>query len=226
MWDLSVSETRTVAQIQSSYKEIKSPSSRWYGAISSLFLTENSWPLWPGENGNQALRKTEKPFSLAPSSQLWGSWPIVQNRHLLFALNFRSKAVISPMSPPTLLFYIMIFLDRSSPPISLFWGLSLLQPCFRPPCSPCWWSGGISGAAYWWPVACCSGRRDSCIYTSKWQTDFFIKTLSVHRFGGHGGSWQASASLPLEPGPLRGASQSSRAKRPSKMLISLFKTES
>ncbi len=109
MWDLSVSETHTVAQILSSYKEIKSPSSRWYRAIGSLFLTENSWPLWPGEDGNQALRKTEKPFSLAPSSQLWGSWPIVQNHHLLFALNFRSKAVISQLSPPTLLFYIIFF---------------------------------------------------------------------------------------------------------------------
>lgn len=108
--DLSVSETHTVAQIQLSYKEIKSPSSRWHKAISPLCLTENSWPQWPRENGNQALRKAEKPFSLAPSSQLWGSWPIVQNHHLLFALNFRSKAVISPLFPPTLFFYIIIII--------------------------------------------------------------------------------------------------------------------
>ncbi len=128
--------------------------------------------------------------------------------------------------PPNPFILYNHFLDRSSPPIPLFWGLSLLQPCFRPSCFPCWWNRGISGAAYWWPVACCSGRRDSCIYTSKWQTDFFIKTLSAHRFWVHGGSWQASASLPLEPGPLRGASQSSRATRPSKIIISLFKTKS
>lgn len=147
-------------------------------------LSENSWPQWPRENGNQALRKTEAIFfgTFLPTLGKLADCSKPPSA-LCFELPIKS-CHLTTVPPPTttILFYIIIFLDHSSPPIPLFCGLSLL-----PSCSPCWWSGGIIGAAYWWLAACVSGQRDSCIYTSKWQTDYFIKTLSVDRFAGHEG---------------------------------------
>lgn len=170
-----------MAQIQLSYKEIKSPSSCWYEAIGPLWeqlatVTQGEW--------KSSFKKDRSHFlwHLPPNSGEVGRLFKTTICSLLWTSDQKLSSHHCPPPTTTILFYIIIFLDHSSPPIPLFCGLSLL-----PSCSPCWWSGGIIGAAYWWLAACVSGQRDSCIYTSKWQTDYFIKTLSVDRFAGHEG---------------------------------------
>lgn len=201
MWDLSVCEIPTVAQIQSSYKEIIPPASRRYQAIVTLFLAENSWPQWPREKRNQALRKGDEICSLAPPSLLCGSWPIVQTHHLLFALNFRSKLSSHhwPLPDPFVLYNnynflrwllfsnsivseaVIVAVMFQTFVLTLLMKLKNYGSCILMAC---------------WPRLG-PGRRIMHLYIKV--TDFFIRTLSDDRFGGSQGSFCASANLPPEP---------------------------
>lgn len=111
----------------------------------------NSWPLWPKEKEDWALRERTKPFVL----------PHLPCKKLADCSNMPSALCFEPPIKKLsahhcrrlLIFYLFIFFlscCSSAPP--LLSNLSRWWLCFRPLCALSRWRRGISTAAYWWPV--------------------------------------------------------------------------